>query len=109
MSTTLGATSGYSYAHTSVGCRTERRSHLPDTFETSEDLHVAADRGLHRDRPPDELRREVLRLARRRTARQAVGLLPRRGPGHPAWRLRRQHLLRTRPAGPAAGPRRLGR
>ena len=38
-----------------------------------------------------------------------VGLLPRRRPGDPPRRLRRQHLLRPRPARPAAGARRRGR
>ena len=52
---------------------------------------------------------QVRRLAGRRAARQAVGLLPRRRPRDPPRRLRRQHLLRPRPARAAAGAGRCGR
>src|SRR3954471_7891754 len=37
---------------------------------------VPADLRIHRDRPPDDVRRSVPRLSGRRAARQALGVLP---------------------------------
>ena len=48
---TLGATAGYSYRYRSVGCRLTR-SHT--AVHRTQGLHVAADRRLHRHRPPDD-------------------------------------------------------
>ena len=63
---------------------------------------VLVDRGLHRHRPPHELRRQVRRLPRRRAAGQALRLVPRRRARDPARRRGAQHVLRARP--PRAAP-----
>ena len=60
---------------------------------------------VHRDRPPHDLPGPVLRLARRRQARQGLAVVPRRGARRPARGSGGEHRVRDGLPRPAPRPR----